>query len=277
MGAPLQLLRCERAGRLYGVPVDEIESIERQRPTPIRTFLVPRGGGVPVEVDRVGNVTEVDEASVLMPPARLGTACPGLVGLVELDGSTLPLIRLSLLASLPAESTGASALAAALPALPLRPPERGPAPTAPPRPSLHLLAFRLALDGAEFHMPLFIATPVGQVLEVTEPCPWVPLETDGRWLRGLLSWRGQAAAVVDLAAGLGLRRHDTAVERLLIVRGTATPTPLALPVPTTLQRITGEGTWQIDPADAGLDHHAVRGVWRTRDRLVVIPDYDAMT
>ena len=49
----LQLLRCERAGQLYAVPVDEIESIERGR---AGTLLVARHDATRIPVDRVQGI-----------------------------------------------------------------------------------------------------------------------------------------------------------------------------------------------------------------------------
>lgn len=263
----LQVLMCDRHGQSFAVGVEEIAAIERDRSALYRTLLVDRASGERIAVDRVGGVTEIERAAICQPPERLGRVGQGLLGVVEIDGASVPLVKTCF-------------LAAADP-IRMQPEPVTRAPRARPaqvveEPQLLITSLRLAPTGT-LRPEVVVGIPLEQVLDVSEPLPWIPLQVEGGWLRGVLAWRGQTAQLVDLARCFGLEpQMGAAEERLVIVRGTGRHEPIAFTASATLQRVNPSQSTAIHPEDAGLRTEAIRGVFRWTNRLLVIPDLDAL-
>ncbi|MGC4051887.1 MAG: chemotaxis protein CheW [Paludibaculum sp.] len=263
----LQVLMCDRHGQSYAVGVEEIAAIERDRSALYRTLLVDRTSGERIAVDRVGGVTEIEKAAICAPPERLGRAGQGLLGVVEIDGASVPLVKASYLAA--AEPIRMQ------PAAVVRPASARPAPVVD-EPQLLVTSLRLA-PSSELRPEVVVGIPLEQVLDVSEPLPWIPLQVEGGWLRGILAWRGQTAQLVDLARCFGLEPQlGAAEERLVIVRGTGRSEPIGFMASATLQRVNPSQSTAIHPEDAGLRAEAIRGCFRWTNRLLVIPDLDAL-
>ncbi|WP_228486848.1 chemotaxis protein CheW [Paludibaculum fermentans] len=263
----LQVLMCDRHGQSFAVGVEEIASIERDRSALYRTLLVDRATGERIAVDRVGGVTEIERASICQPPERLGRAGQGLLGVVEIDGVSVPLVKTAFLAAVdpiriqPAVITRPSA---------------GRAAPAVEEPQILITSLRLARSNTA-RPEVVVGIPLEQVLDVSEPLPWIPLQVEGGWLRGILAWRGQTAQLVDLARCFGLEPLLGAPEeRLVVVRGTSRHEPIAFMASAALQRVNPAHAIAIHPEDAGLKTEAIRGVFRWTSRLLVIPDIDAL-
>lgn len=265
--AVLQVLLCDRGGQSYAVGVEEIASIERDRSALYRTLLVERASGERIAVDRVGGVTEIERSALCEPPVRLGWASQGLLGLVEIEGTSVPLVSARFLA--------VSNPIVMEPAAVSRP---VPKDVAPPEETPQLLITNLRLAAGSGPGPeIVIGIPLEQVLDVSEPLPWVPLSVTGGWVRGVVAWRGQTAQVVDLARCFGLEpRWGAAEDRVVIVRGTGRPETLAFMASTSLQRVSPSRSMAVSPAEAGLRTEAIRGVFHWTGRLLVIPDFDAL-
>lgn len=259
----LQLLRCERGGQLFAVPVDEIESIERGR---TGTLLVARHDDSRIPVDRVHGVTEVDHDSLITLPPRLSQAGGGLRGVVQIDGVSLPCVTAAYLGN--ARPIAVQPAAVQRPLVEIANDSRDP----------QLLVFRLPLATSGLGVPeIVVATPIEQVLEICEPQPWFPLQVTEGWIRGIVPWRGHAAPLLDLARCFGLEPATVRPEdRIVIVRGTSRQAPLALQTSSVLQRVSPFHATAVDTQDAGLRSEAVRGVFDWLGRLLVIPDYDAL-
>lgn len=265
--AALQVLLCDRQGQSYAVGVEEIASIERDRSALYRTLLVDRATGLRIAVDRVGGVTEVDRAALSAPPRRLGAASQGLLGLLAMEGTSVPLVTARFLAG-----TGAIEMQ---PEAVSRIPSSDLAARAE-TPQLLISALRVA-EGTGPGPEVVVGIPLEQVLDVTEPLPWVPLSVTGGWVRGLLAWRGRTAQVVDLARCFGLEpRRGADEERVVIVRGTGRAEPLAFMAPAALQRVSPSRSVAVPAEEAGLRGAAIRGVFRWTGRLLVVPDFDAL-
>jgi len=260
----LQLLRCERGGHLYAVPVDEIESIERGR---AGTLLVARHDAARIPVDRVHGVTEIDQDALITLPPRLAASGSGLRGVVQIDGVHLPYVSAAYLnTDQPIPVT---------PAAVDRPLVEIPEDTVDPQ----LLVFRLPLATAGHGLAeIVVATPIEQVLEICEPLPWFPLQVTEGWVRGIVPWRGHAAPLLDLARCFGLEPSPIRPEdRIVLVRGTSRYAPVALQTSSILQRVSPYQAATVEITETGLRPEAVRGAFDWLGRLLVIPDYDALT
>ncbi|WP_321475595.1 CheW domain-containing protein [uncultured Paludibaculum sp.] len=263
----LQVLLCDRQGQSYAVGVEEIASIERDRSALYRTLLVDRVSGHRIAVDRVGGVTEIERTAICEPPARLGRASQGLLGIVDIEGASVPFVTTRFLSTAEPIEIQPEAVSRAIPkdrALPEDTPQ--------------LLVTNLRLAKLEFPMPeIVVGIPLEQVLDVSEPLPWVPLTVSGGWVRGVLAWRGQTAQVVDLARCFGLEPQlGAGEERVVIVRGTGRHEPLAFMTSPTLQRVSPSQSTAVSPETVGLRTEAIRGVFRWTNRLLIIPDFDAL-
>ncbi|MGJ5813957.1 chemotaxis protein CheW [Paludibaculum fermentans] len=263
----LQVLMCDRHGQSFAVGVEEIASIERDRSALYRTLLVDRATGERIAVDRVGGVTEIERASICQPPERLGLAGQGLLGVVEIDGASVPLVKTAFLATSEPIRMQPALIARATP---------GRIAPAVEEPQILVTTLRLARSNT-LRPEVVVGIPLEQVLDVSEPLPWIPLQVEGGWLRGILAWRGQTAQLVDLARCFGLEPQlGAAEERLVVVRGTGRHEPIAFMASSALQRVNPSQSTAIHPEDVGLRTEAIRGVFRWTGRLLVVPDIDAL-
>jgi chemotaxis signal transduction protein len=262
----LQVLLCARHGQELAVAVDEIEAIERDRSSGLGTFLVTRTAKR-IGVDRAGGVVELSRDQLRAVPPCLARPESGLRGVAEVDSSARLVVTAEFLAQ-------EEPLRLAPPATVTRPrPDvTGVSPVREP----HLFTFPLFAEpqcGSE----VVVGIPFEQILEVTEPLPWIPLSVEGGFLRGVVPWRGRVASLVDLPRCLGLACDGpTPDRRLLIVRGTTRSEPLALFTGTATQRAAPSPTTELHPEDVGLRPGSFRGAFRWENRVLVIPDFDAL-
>lgn len=263
----LQVLLCDRQGQTFAVGVEEIASIERDRSALYRTLLVDRVSGERIDVDRVGGVTEIERSAICQPPDRLTKAGQGLLGIVDVDGAIVPFVNTRFLLSKEPIQLLPEAIS--------RPAAKNGVPLVE-QPQILISTLRLAPTEA-LRPEVVVGIPLEQVLDVSEPLPWIPLQVSGGWLRGVMAWRGQSAQLVDLARCFGLEPQLGAPEeRMVVVRGTRRHEPIAFVASAGLQRVIPYQTVAVHPEDAGLRPETVRGVFHWTNRLLVIPDLDAL-
>lgn len=134
------------------------------------------------------------------------------------------------------------------------------------RENLQIVAFTLA--ERDFALPL---------AEVVEILPMVALtavpESSPR-LSGLINLRGQTLPVIDLRKRLGLPARDVDPSAAIIIANPGKGERVGLIVDSVLDVVSVTAT-AFDPVGAmGGTEHAVRGVVRNLDRMIVVLDLD---
>ncbi|MEM7353939.1 MAG: chemotaxis protein CheW [Acidobacteriota bacterium] len=114
-----------------------------------------------------------------------------------------------------------------------------------------------------------------QFVEIRDPLPITPLPGPPRVLAGLVAYEHRALPVANLDWLLGKPPTKNAGERLLIVRGSRTGHPIALPVAADIQLVelpVAHRSAALEPERAAW----IRGAFEVEEGLLLIPDLDEM-
>lgn len=131
-----------------------------------------------------------------------------------------------------------------------------------------IVVFRL--EGREFALPLDSVAEVQRMVAIT-PVPEAPA-----WLAGVISLRGQMVPVMDLRTRLGLPQQAAALDTRIIV--TQAGGRLVGLVADRVEEVLALPDCSVEvPDDLAGGEHAISGVARPSDRLILVLDLDRLS
>lgn len=115
-----------------------------------------------------------------------------------------------------------------------------------------------------------------QALEMLRPRQVRPLPGAPPYLLGLVSWRGEPIAALDLDVRLGLARDSTTVRRLLVVRSRDQEEVAALVVDRMAAILQQPFRFRQAPPPPAMRADLLRGVFEEAGQPFLLPDIDRM-